>query len=72
MADASVHIHIDTPVDMAKIDALLSAAIDAKGIDVQTRVPEGYRCAICFRADGGHQPTCTVQMPAGIRGKVNS
>lgn len=60
MADASIHIHIDAPVDIVEIDKILTAAMEAKNIDTPTSVPPGYRCAVCFRADGGHESTCAV------------
>lgn len=67
MADASIHIHIDNPVPMSEIDKLITAAIEAKGTMIERVIPTGYRCAICFRQDGGHDATCTVNKPAGVR-----
>lgn len=60
MAEASIHIHIDTPVDIAEVDKILTAAMEAKNVETPVSVPTGYRCALCFRSDGGHDANCTV------------
>lgn len=62
MSAASVHIHIDTPIELEEIDKILSAAMEAKQIEMPFKVPSGYRCATCFRGDGGHEPGCAVMM----------
>jgi hypothetical protein len=62
MADAQIHIHINNPVDLGQIDKLLTAAVEAKQVEMQTKVPTGYRCAECFRGDGGHEATCNMRM----------
>ena len=65
MAEASIHIHIDTPVDIEAVDKILTAAMEAKEITLPAKIPPGYRCAICFAADGGHAPGCTVMQDGG-------
>jgi hypothetical protein len=61
MADAELHIHINHPVDMTKLNELLQAAINAKDDgEAKIVVPTGYRCASCFRDDGGHDVSCPV------------
>jgi hypothetical protein len=64
MADASIHIHIDTPVSMDQVDKLLTAAIEAKGTLIDKVVPPGYRCVACYRDDGGHESGCQVAIQA--------
>lgn len=63
MADAELHIHINRPVDVAKLDALLNAAIELQGGgEVKQVVPTGYHCTECYANDGSHQATCSIYL----------
>jgi hypothetical protein len=62
MAQAELHIHINHPIDMGLLDGLIEKAVSAQmeGEGARTVVPTGYRCASCFRSDGGHEASCEV------------
>lgn len=67
MASAELHIHLTSPVDMSVLEGLIDKAVEAQVKDqTLTRVPPGYRCASCFRADGGHEASCEVGTRAAI------
>jgi len=66
MALTKFVIEIDN-CDLKMLNEMVDRAVQQAITDTPKRVPSGYRCANCFRDDGGHDAGCEVALAGMVQ-----